>query len=107
MIEILKFEMVNKGKLIARFNAKILKWGGIVIKDCTLFEGDGKKWINLPSRQYEVDGKKKYAEYLGYEDRELNDKFKASIMEAAQEMRSRHVPVNLPAQQDEEGDLPF
>ena len=90
MIEILKFEMVNKGSLVARFNVKMHKWGGLVIKDCSLFESNGKKWINLPSRMYEVDGKKKYAEYIGYEDRGLNDKFKEGILHAAEEMRGRN-----------------
>ena len=85
MIEILKFEMVRKGALIARFNLKMHKWGGLIIKDCSYFESGDKKWINLPSRQYEVEGKKKYASYLCYEDRDLDDKFKGSIMKCVEE----------------------
>jgi hypothetical protein len=103
VIEILKFEMVNKGSLIARFNVKMHKWGGLVIKDCSLFESNGKKWVNLPARMYEVDGKKKYAEYIGYEDRSLNDKFKEGILHAAEEMRNRN-PGQVKSDSDE---IPF
>ena len=51
MIEISKFELVNKGALIARFNCKMMKWGGLQIRECTLFESGSKRWINLQSRQ--------------------------------------------------------
>ncbi len=106
MIEILKFEMVNKGALVARFSVKMHKWGGLIIKDCSLLQSGDKKWINLPSRQYEVDGKKKYAEHLGYEDRTLNDQFKDNIMKAAEECKARSTFVpEAPNQYDDE--VPF
>lgn len=92
MIEILKFEMVNKGSLIAKFTCKMHKWGGLLIRDCTLFESGNKKWINLPSKQYEQEGKKKYFAYLAYEDRALDDKFKENIMAAAQEYMAKLAP---------------
>jgi hypothetical protein len=104
MIEILKFEMVQKGALVARFNVKMHKWGGLIIKDCSLFESGDKKWINLPSRQYEVDGKKKYASYLCYEDRAMDDTFKSAIMKAAEEYRAK-VGGNVAVQED--NDIPF
>lgn len=104
MIEILKLETLNKGSLIARFNVKMHKWGGLVIRDCSLFESNGKKWINLPSRQYEVDGKKKYVSYLHYEDRALDDKFKESIMHAAEEFRSKSAPEE---QMEGSEEIPF
>lgn len=105
MIEILKFEMVNKGSLIARFHLKMHKWGGLIIKDCSLFESGDKKWINLPSRQYEADGKKKYAAYIQYEDRALDDKFKASIMEAVQ--KYMETISNVKPSMSDQGEFPF
>lgn len=106
MIEILKFEMINKGSLIARFNVKMLKWGGLIIKDCSFFESGDKKWINLPSRQYEVDGKKKYASYLCYEDRSMDDAFKAAIMKAVQEYMDKMVTEKHVVERDFE-EVPF
>lgn len=85
MIEILKFELVNKGAFIAKFTVKMHKWGGLTIRECALFESGNKRWITLPSRTYEADGKKKYFSFLAYEDRELDEKFKASIMQSVDE----------------------
>ena len=83
MIEIQRLEKLeNKGALCAKFNVKMHKWGGVILKELTLFDSNGKRWINLPSRQYEADGKKKYVSYMEYEDRDMNDKFKATILEA-------------------------
>lgn len=82
MIDIVRYETLNKGALVAKFDVKIQKWGGLIIRDCSLFDSNGKKWITFPSRQYEVEGKKKYFEYLAYENREIADKLKSAIMDA-------------------------
>jgi hypothetical protein len=105
MIEILKFEMINKGALVARFNVKMHKWGGLLIKECTLFEANGKKWVTLPSRQYEVEGKKKYMPYLQYEEQAMNDKFREMIMNAAEEYRSKFKAEE--PQKAQYDDIPF
>lgn len=89
MIEILNFELLNKGSLIARFNVKMHKWGGLLIKECCLFEVGEKKWVNLPCRQYESEGKKKYFSYLGYESQEMDRKFKETILKAVEEFRDK------------------
>ena len=109
MIEIIKFEMVNKGALIAKFTCKMMKWGGLQIRDCTLFESGDKRWVTLPSRQYEVEGKKKYFPYIAYEERNLDDKFKDMIMKAVEEYMSKNLVAQQspPAQKDSFEDMPF
>jgi hypothetical protein len=108
MIEILKFEMVNKGALVARFTVKMHKWGGLNIRDCTLFESGAKRWITLPSKPYEVEGKKKYFSYLAYEDRAVDDKFREMILKEADAYMEKHaVPREQPKQNDDDGELPF
>ncbi len=107
MIEILKFEMINKGSLIARFSAKMHKWGGLLIRDCTLFESGDKKWINLPSKQYEAEGKKKYFAYLAYEDRALDDKLKENIMRAALEYKDKMAPTPVKSRDEAFDEMPF
>lgn len=106
MIEVQKFEMVSKGALVCRFNLKMHKWGGLVIRECSLFESGDKRWINLPSRQYEIEGKKKYASYLVFEDRNLDDAFKNAIIKAVDEYRSKLV-VSTESVSEEEESLPF
>ena len=107
MIEILKFELVNKGALVARFCAKMHKWGGHLIRDCTLFESGDKRWITLPSKPYEVEGKKKYFSYLAYEDHAVDNKFKEMIMKAANEYMEKHTAPREQRTNEDNGDLPF
>jgi hypothetical protein len=109
MIEILNLEVVNKGVLIAKFTAKMHKMGGLLIRECSLFESNGKRWINLPSRQYEVEGKKKYYPYVAFENREMEEKFKGKIMEEV--IKLLKVKGNEPEKEADlfevQGDLPF
>ncbi len=109
MIEILNFKLLNKGSLICTFTAKMHKWGGLLIRECTLFEVADRRWVNLPSRQYEADGKKKYFSYLTFEDRTMDDKFKELIVKAVNEyMKNNQVqPVTKEKEFEDIGDLPF
>ena len=106
MIEITNFKLLNKGSLIAQFTAKMVKWGGLQIREITLFNNGNKKWLNMPSRQYEDgEGKKKYFAYLAYEERTLDDKFKAAIMDAVEAYMSKNL-TERPAEANQE-DFPF
>jgi hypothetical protein len=84
------------------------KWGGLLIRDCTLFESGANRWVTLPSKPYEVDGKKKYFSYLAFEERNLDDKFKEMILKEANSYLEKHcVPKKEEIQKEEIGDLPF
>lgn len=108
MIEILKFEHLNKGALVARFTCKMMKWGGLNIRECTLFNNGTKRWINLPSRQYEdSEGKKKYYPFIAFEERNLDEKFKETIMKAVDEYMAKNVQVSQPETDDIQGAFPF
>ena len=91
MIEILDFKPIGQGSLVASFNAKMHKLGGLIFRRCKLFESKGKRWIQLPGEGYEIEGKKKHYEHIAYEDRALNDKMKEKIMHAAQEIRLKEM----------------
>lgn len=58
-MEILNFESINKGHLLAKFTIRIKDWGNLTINEVLLFEKEGNRWINLPSRSYDKGGKKK------------------------------------------------
>lgn len=83
MIEIQHYAPNHKqSALKAKFNVVIQKWGGFVIRDMCLFESDNKRWITYPSRDYEVDGKKKYFSFNGFLDKAMDETFKSKVMEA-------------------------
>ncbi len=111
MIEILNFKFLNKGPLIGTFTVKLQKMGGMVIRECTLFEMGDKRWVNLPSRTYEVDGKKKYFSFVIFEDRATDDKFKDLIMKSVTEYMKNLQTVAIAPEREKEFEdmceLPF
>ncbi len=55
-IEIVAFKPMDKGTLRGFLTVKLTNVGK-EIRDCTLHDKEGRRWIGLPSRQYEkVDG---------------------------------------------------
>ena len=89
------------GALSASFNLTLPKWAGFEIRGLTLFETNGKRWINMPSRTYEdpqEPGKKKYSAHCRFPDRDVNDRFLATIMAALDQHVKTLVPsVHAPA----------
>lgn len=82
MIEIQNYKPVNKGVVIATFNAKIQKWGDFIIRDLTLFEKNGSRWVSMPSKQYTNQaGEKKYFSYCLFENPDVAKKFNEKILE--------------------------
>lgn len=79
-MQIKDYKPINRGVVVCSFTIVCDKWQNFEIRGCTLFESNGKRWISLPSREYEKDGKKKYWPYVSFPDREKNDKFLAAIM---------------------------
>lgn len=78
-MQILNYSPINKGCLKAKFNVLINDWG-LTIRECSLFEKDGKKWIGLPSRQYDKDGKIKNLDYVVF-DKERRIRFDKACLE--------------------------
>jgi hypothetical protein len=107
MIEILKLDLINKGSLIARFTIKLHKWAGLVIRDLTFFDSGGNKWINFPSKEYESEGKKKYFQYIAYENQDLDKKFKESILKEVLAYLDKMKATMPQTQQNNEEELPF
>jgi hypothetical protein len=65
MIEVINFKLMPEGACKAKFTVKIVKMG-MEIRDCGLFEAQGKKWIGMPSKPYEKDGMKKYFNFVSF-----------------------------------------
>ena len=106
MIEIIKLDLINKGALIARFSIKLHKWGGLVIRDCTFFESAGNRWVNFPSKEYEADGKKKYFQFVCYENQDTDKKFKEAILKEVLLYLEKMRATPKQSQKNEE-ELPF
>ena len=77
-MEIVNYKEIKRGHLIASFDVTMPEWD-LGIHECKLFEKDGRKWIGFPSRQYEMNGEKKYFEYVIF-GRESKAKFDAKCL---------------------------
>jgi hypothetical protein len=56
---------------------------GLIIRDCRLFEKDGKRWIGLPSRQYtKADGSTAYAQIIDLASKQLYSRFQEDAIQA-------------------------
>jgi len=82
MIEIIKYNEINKGPVICSFAIRLPKMKGFCIYNMTLFQKDSQRWITFPSVKIEKDGKTKYLPHCGFESHELNDQFKQEIINA-------------------------
>ena len=74
MIECLNYSPVNKGCCLGMCELSISKWG-VNISGVTLYEKDGRRWVNLPYKYSVEDGVKKYDKFIKFKSKELEKKF--------------------------------
>jgi len=56
---------------------------GLEIRDCTIHEKDGKKWVGLPSRQYtDQEGETKYSYIVHFYSDDVWKKFQSAALAA-------------------------
>lgn len=85
MIEISKYTQIGKGSLVGRFNIRIQKWGGFVIREMTYFQKGHQRWVSFPSKQFEVEGEKKYMHYNLFEEPSMQAAFQEKVLKALDE----------------------
>lgn len=109
MIICRKYNSVNKGFLLGFADMYIEKWK-IEIRGCALYQKDGRRWINLPSKEY-VDelGAKKYAPIVRFEEDDhyklFQEQAKRAIDQWVLENAQEPPPVEEPT--ENEPPLPF
>jgi hypothetical protein len=80
-IKCIKYKPYHKGHLLGFADIFVPKWG-VEIYGLTLYEKDGRKWVNFPSRSYEKDGEKKNAPYFRFPESEHYTLFCSQVREA-------------------------
>ena len=80
MIKIDSIKNVSYGTLKGFATATV---GGIKISDIKIIQQEGQKpWISLPSREFEVEGQKKYKPIVEIVDPDLKGALAAAILDA-------------------------
>jgi hypothetical protein len=74
---------INKGALIGFFDVELPS--GMKLNSCTLLSKDGRRWIGLPSREWQKpEGTKAWQPIVEIPDREARDKFTAAVLQLAE-----------------------
>ena len=74
MLECISYTQLNKGHCLGIATIGVDKWG-VDISGITLYQKDGSRWVNLPSKPYEKDGVTKYANYIRFKNVEHYKQF--------------------------------
>lgn len=104
-MKVINFKALEKGSLRGFFDVVIEEWGMTI--SCSFFEKDGKRWVSLPTREYEKDGSKKYQSLVRFDDarhKKFQDAVLGLIAKGEYEELQKKAPVAAPIIDD---DLPF
>ena len=105
-VECMRYKSVHKGTLLGYADLYIPKTG-LEIYGCSLYQKDGKRWINFPSKEYQDEvGQKKFAPMLRFRDKAHMEGF-TKIAKEAIEKKCAEMGQSFqePSYQDEE--VPF
>ena len=101
-IEIKFFRKYEKNTLKG-FLTVLLQPSGIEIRDLTLHEKNGKRWVNMPNKPYEDEGETKYSYIVFFPDKDRAQKFQEATLKALDKYR----PPEPDPEPIEDDDLPF
>lgn len=88
MVTCIKYKSFVKGSLLGFVSFYVDKWG-VEINGCTLNQKDGKRWINFPSKEFEVEGEKKYQPLIKFKDKAHMDIFSEMAKKSIDEYCSK------------------
>ncbi len=68
MIECIQYRPQNKGNFLGFATIFVPSWG-VELYGFTLFQKDGKRWVNMPSKDYvDKEGNKKFSQFMKFRD---------------------------------------
>jgi hypothetical protein len=74
---------IRKGTLVGAFDLELPS--GLKIIGAMLFEKDGRRWVNFPSKEWiDKEGAKKYLPLLEFTSPEVRDRFQVQVLPLAE-----------------------
>lgn len=106
-VEVINYKHVNKGVLQGFVDLYLPKIG-LEIYGCQLCMKNGKKWLNMPQREYtNAEGEKKFLSIVRYKEREVQDAFCAAAIKAIEKKIIEDAGQKPRQQMPIQDDLPF
>jgi hypothetical protein len=76
-------KVLRKSSLIGCFDLQMPS--GMIVRGAMLFEKNGRRWVNFPSKEWtKPDGTKSYSPLIEFADRSIADKFQAQMLPLAE-----------------------
>lgn len=105
-MKILKYKQVNSGSLTGVLNLDDPA-SPYIVNDIKVFQkGDGR-WIQMPSKEYEVNGERRFFPYNHFRSREEKDQYTRRVLDALDEYCKANPPQEEPKQQMSFDEVPF
>jgi hypothetical protein len=101
-LEVTKFRLFEKNTLRG-FATVRLTGVNLEIRDITIHEKNGNRWVSLPSKPYESDGETKYSYIVKFYEKPTWERFQAEVLKQIAKLAPQPVE-QLP---DEPDDLSF
>jgi hypothetical protein len=78
-LEVTKFRLFEKNTLRG-FATVRLTGVNLEIRDITIHEKNGNRWVSLPSKPYESDGETKYSYIVKFYEKPTWERFQAEVL---------------------------
>lgn len=102
-VQITNFRKFEKGSLRGFFDVELPS--GIVLRECSLHEKDGKRWINPPSRKIEKQGSQAtWKRMVDFASSKTASQFRDAVLDALDTLLQ---PPDGPTPEITEEDIPF
>ena len=104
-IELVSFRKYQKNTLQG-FASFLLSEVGLEIRDCSVHQKDGKRWIGLPSKPYtDKDGSEKYSYVVKFVEKDKYYSFQKHALAALDDFLKKGAAAGSPKTVDEQ--IPF
>src|SRR5690242_5276115 len=71
---------VDRGALKGTFTLTLPS--GMILRECALFEKEGRRWVAPPQKQIKIGDTTKYISLIEFVDRETRDRFSEAALAA-------------------------
>lgn len=89
------FKPFAKGSLVGFFDVELPS--GLILRECSLYSKDGKRWINPPSRKFTgKDGETKYQRMVDFASGKAANQFRDAVVAAIDEQQAKPEPGSMP-----------
>ena len=105
-IEIIKYKPHQKGALLGFVDFYVPKMG-LEIYGSSIYQKDGRKWVNLPTKEYKnKDGENKWSFVVRFREKEHSTAFSKAILEAVDRWILDNQDTNTQPEDSDDG-VPF